>query len=89
MFGEMEERITEEEERRLLEEIDNDARWLNDNYEKYHKRYEGKLVAVKGKKIIASGSDAEELSIRIEALGEDPRWTFFASFPPKDLVFIL
>jgi len=84
-----EEWMTDEKEIEFIKEIERDSKWLYENYDKYREVYEDKLIAVKNEKILSVGDDMEELSKKIEEMGEDPRWIYVTSIPPKDLVFIL
>lgn len=87
--------MAEEEKELKMEEFENikaigrDSKWLCENYDKYKEIYEGKLIAVKDEKILSVGDDMQELSNKIEEKGEDPRWIYVTSIPPKDIVFIL
>ena len=72
-----------------IKAIERDSKWLYENYDKYKEIYEGKLIAVKDEKILSVGDDMQELCNKIEEKGEDPRWIYVTSIPPKDIVFIL
>ncbi|MGB2729060.1 MAG: DUF5678 domain-containing protein [Halobacteriota archaeon] len=79
----------EEAELETLKAIDRDGRWFGENYDRYKKIFEGKIIAVKDEKILSVGDDMQELSNEIEEKGEDPRWVYVTTIPPKDVVFIL
>ncbi len=89
MFGERIRIKSEEEEFELLKAIERDSKWFSVNYDRYKKIFEGKVIAVKDEGILGVGDDMQELLNKIEERGEDPRWVYVTSIPPKDIVFIL
>lgn len=89
MFGEKMELKSEEEGFESLQAIERDSKWFSENYDKYKEIFVGKIIAVKSEKILSVGDDMRELGNKIEEKGEDPRWVYVTSIPPKDVVFIL
>ncbi len=63
--------------------------WVQRNFDELVKKYEGKLVAVEGERIIASSETVEGLITQIEKKGKNPAEIYVTSFPPKDLIWIL
>jgi len=88
MFGEMKYKA-EEEELESIKAIERDSKWLSEHFEEYKQIYEGKIIAVKDQKILSAAANIQELSNKIEEMGEDPRWVYITSIPPKGIVFIL
>jgi len=81
--------ISEKKEIEILNVGIEDARYVDENFERLSKEHEGKIIAVKNRTIIASANTIEELIERIRAQKSDPRTVYVKSFPPKDLIFIL
>jgi len=75
--------------RRLLEEFEKDCRWFSDNYDKLEKKYLGKVVAVKGRKVIAVGESVEDLVKQLSEMDVDVGTVYMGTIPPKGVAFIL
>jgi len=76
-------------ETQLLEKGSKSFDWVQRNFDELARKYEGKLIAVEDKEIIASSDTIEDLVIQIEKRGKNPAETYVTSFPPKDLIWIL
>jgi len=74
---------------KYINENNKATEFVEKNFKKFSERYEGKLIAVKNKKIIASSEDSEELVKKIKKSGHNPNWIYITSFPPKGLTLIL
>jgi hypothetical protein len=71
-----------------VERLEEDSAWVTQHYEKLRK-YEGKVVAVKNKTIIAVSESIEGLLKELEAKKENTAWLLLEAIPPKDVSFIL
>jgi 3-methyladenine DNA glycosylase Tag len=74
---------------KYINENNKATEFVEKNFKKFSEQYEGKLIAVKNKKIIASSEESEELVKKIKKSGHNPNWTYITSFPPKGLTLIL
>ncbi len=66
-----------------------DGEWVSKNYDELRERYEGKVFAVKNKRVVESADTVEELRTKLEAKGEKMGFLLIESIPPKDASFIL
>lgn len=73
----------------ILKTSEEDSRWVGEEYERLRSKYEGKVFAVRGKKVICDADTAEELVGKLRGMGEDVGFLLIESIPPKDLSFIL
>ena len=74
--------------RTCLEKLDEDSVWLNENYDAFQK-YQGKVIAIKNKQIIAMRDTLEELLEELEKKKEDPAFLLIQAIPPENIAFIL
>jgi intergrase/recombinase len=81
--------IGEKEEIEILNAGIEDAKYVDEHFEKFSREHEGKIIAVKNKRIIASADTIEELIEKVKAKKSDPRTVYVTSFPPKGLIFVL
>ncbi|MCK4478850.1 hypothetical protein KAU88_10070 [Candidatus Bathyarchaeota archaeon] len=81
-------RTTMPPEVELLQELDRDSNWVSENYDILQK-YQGKVIAVRGQKIIAIQDSIEELLEVLEQKKEDPALLLIEAIPQKDVAFIL
>ncbi len=72
-----------------LKFIETESRWVSDNLEKLKAQFEGKVFAVRGKRVIASSDSIVLLVQQLEETGENLEETVIESIPPRDLAFIL
>jgi predicted translin family RNA/ssDNA-binding protein len=81
--------MEEDEILRLLREAVEDSEWISRNYDELKKKYEGKIFAVRRKKVVAAAETVEELRKMLEARGENISFLLIESIPPKGVSFIL
>jgi len=68
--------------------LDNDSQWVTENYDKLRK-YEGKVIAIKNKKIIDIADTLENLLKKLEERKENSAFLLIEAIPPKGVSFIL
>jgi len=73
----------------ILKESDEDSRWVSEEYEKLRGKYEGKVLAVRKKRVVCDADTIEELVDKLERAGEDVGLLLIETIPPRDLSFIL
>ena len=71
-----------------LERLDQDSTWLNAHYDDL-RRYQGKIIAIKDKRIIAVQDSLEELLEELEKKSENPAFLLIHAIPPENIAFIL
>jgi hypothetical protein len=71
-----------------LERLEQDSVWVTQNYDSLRK-YQGKVVAIKNKAIIAVSDNIETLLKNLELKNENPACLLLESIPPKNVLFIL
>jgi len=71
-----------------LERLDQDSIWLNEHYDEFQK-FQGKVIAIKGKQIIVVQDSLEALLEELEKKNENPALLLIEAIPPKDIAFIL
>jgi hypothetical protein len=76
------------EEKCEQERLEQDSAWVTENYENLRK-YEGKVVAVKNKTIIAVSESLEDLLKNLEEKKENTACLLLEAIPPKNVSFIL
>jgi DNA-binding winged helix-turn-helix (wHTH) protein len=81
--------MEEDEILKSLREAVEDGEWVSRNYDELTKKYEGKIFAVRGKKVVAAAETVEELRKMLEARGENISFLLIESIPPKGVSFIL
>ena len=72
-----------------LDEMEEQRKWVNEHYDELREKYEGKVFAVKDKKVIITSGSITELLEEAKKIGEDPTLLFVDSIPPKGVSFIL
>lgn len=77
-----------EEEMEILEKLVKDCEWVNENYDKFQK-YQGEIIAIKGKEIIAVQDDLEALLNELENKNENSAFLLIEAIPPEGVSFIL
>jgi hypothetical protein len=77
------------EEEILLKQLQEDSRWIEKNIKKLRKEFEGKVFAVKRKRVIASDDNIVFLLKQLEKLGVNADDVLIESIPPRDVAFIL
>ncbi|MEM2907726.1 MAG: DUF5678 domain-containing protein [Candidatus Hadarchaeales archaeon] len=73
----------------LLKSIEEDNKWLSENYDELKKKLEGKVFAVKNKKVVYEAETIEDLLRGLEEKGEDSTLLLIESIPRRDVSFIL
>jgi Ni2+-binding GTPase involved in maturation of urease and hydrogenase len=73
----------------LLKIFEADNEWTSKNYEKLRKKYEGKIFAVKNKKIIHEAETIEDFIDGLEKKRENVALLLIETIPPKNVSFIL
>ncbi len=73
----------------LLKASEEDSKWLSEEYEKLRSKYEGKVFAVRNKKVVCHADTVEELTDKLQRTGENVGFVLIETIPPKDLSFIL
>jgi len=76
------------EESEILKALNEDSKWITENYDAL-KKYEGKVIAIKNKKIIRISDDLQELLEELEEDKEDAAFLLIEAIPPKNVSFIL
>ena len=71
-----------------LERLDQDSIWLNEHYDDFQK-YQGKVIAIKGKQIIAVQDNMEALLEELTKKNENPALLLIEAVPPENIAFIL
>ena len=71
-----------------LERLDQDSIWLNAHYDDFQK-YQGKVIAIKGKQIIAVQDNMEALLEELTKKNENPAFLLIEAVPPENIAFIL
>ena len=82
------EKITEKRELEALEMLGKDSEWVTEHYDELRK-HEGKVIAIKNKKIISVSESLEKLLIELEDRKEDTAFILIEAIPPKSASFIL
>jgi hypothetical protein len=75
-------------ETKTLMALDDDSQWVTENYDKLRK-YEGKVIAIKNKKIIEISDTVENLFKKLEQKKENSAFLLIEAIPPKGVSFIL
>lgn len=71
-----------------LERLDQDSIWLNAHYDEFRK-YQGKVIAIKEKQIIAVQDNMEALLEELARKNENPAFLLIEVVPPENIAFIL
>jgi len=77
-----------ENETQTLEILDEDSKWVTENYEELRK-YEGKVIAIKNKQIIDVSDTLENIMKKLEDKKENSAFLLIEAIPPKSVSFIL
>jgi len=71
-----------------LEKLDQDSIWLNEHYNELQK-FQGKIIAIRNKQIIAVRDNLDELLEELENKNEDSAFLLIEAIPPENVAFIL
>jgi len=74
---------------KLLKASEEDSKWVSEKYDELREKYEGKVFAVRGKKVIDSAESVEQLMDELERKNENIALLLIESIPPKNASFIL
>jgi len=77
-----------EELRAHLEKLDRDSIWVNEHYDDFRK-YQGKVIAIKDRQVIAVQDSLEELLEELKKKKENPALLLIEAIPPENIAFIL
>jgi len=81
-----------EEKDKILEHlrsIEEDSKWVSQRFDELKEKYEGKVFAVKNKRVICDAGNVQDLMKELDEKGEDVAFLLIESIPPKDVSFIL
>jgi len=73
----------------ILKVAEEDSKWFSEKYEELQGKYEGKVLAIKDKKVVGNAESVEELMDMVQKKGEDTAYVLIETIPPKDVTFIL
>jgi len=73
----------------ILKKSEADSKWVSEEYDKLRTKYEGKVFAVRNKKVLSHADTANELVAKLESMGEDIGLVLIETIPRRDLSFIL
>lgn len=74
----------------LLKNFEDSSKWFHQNLNLLREKgFSGKFVAIKGKKVIASGKKLDSLINKLEKNGETPTHLFIEFVYPEGFVLIL
>lgn len=83
--------MTEMENSQILEILrksEEDSKWVSADFENLRNKYEGKVLAVKDKRVISYADTVEELVEKLEKTGENIGFLLIETVP-RNLSFIL
>jgi len=81
----MSKEIVEEE---LLETLNEDSKWMAEHWDELRK-YEGKVIAIKNRKVIYVSDSLEKLFKKLEEMNENPAFLLIETIPTKTVSLIL
>ncbi|MCK4327471.1 MAG: hypothetical protein KAW41_03250 [Candidatus Diapherotrites archaeon] len=73
----------------ILKETNEDSEWVTTNYNQLKAKYGSKIIAVKNRQVIESGTDTVNLLKKLQSKGIDPRTVLLETMPPSSVSFIL
>jgi len=73
----------------LLKTNEEDSRWVSENYEELRRKYEGKVFAVRKKKVIEYDDSVKELLDKLAKRNENVAFLLIETIPSRDVSFIL
>jgi len=77
------------QELEMINEMEQDNKWLVSNYEEIRRKYENKFIAIKDKNIIASNPTLEGIIKDLKEKGENPSFVLIEFIHKKDFKIIL
>ena len=79
-----------EEEMQLLKNFEEDSKWFHDNLDLLRKqKFTGKIVAIKGGRVISSGENMNEVIQILESKKEIPQFIFIETVHPEGFTLLL
>lgn len=73
----------------ILRKSEEDSEWVSKDFENLRSKYEGKVLAIKGKRVVSCADTVEELVENLEETGENVGFLLIEAVPPKGVSFIL
>lgn len=73
----------------LLRMFEADNEWISKSYEELKKKHEGKVFAVKNKKVVHEAETVDDLLKGLEKEGKNMAFLLIETIPPKNVSFIL
>jgi 4-aminobutyrate aminotransferase-like enzyme len=73
----------------LLKTNEEDSRWVSENYEELRRKYEGKVFAVRKKKVVEYDDSVKELLDKLAKRNENVAFLLIETIPSRDVSFIL
>ncbi len=80
--------MNEKQQLMQLKKFEEDNNWLQQKYEEMQEKYSKKYIAVKNKKVIASGKSMDELINKLKEMGEKPDLLVVEFITPKGTITI-
>jgi len=77
------------QELQMINEMEQDNKWLESHYEEIRKNYENKFIAIKNKVIVASSSTLDGIMKELEEKGENSSLVSIEFIHKKDFKIIL
>ncbi len=81
--------MAEKELLKLLRRCEEDGKWVSEVWDELKEKYEGKVFAVKNKRVLEVADTVEELLNKLEEKGEESAFLLIEAVPPKDASFTL
>ena len=72
----------------LLKQAGKDLDWIYRNYEDLEEKYEKKVIAVQGEKVVAFAENGDLLLKKLEGLGIDDGEVMVKFIPKKDSIVV-
>lgn len=72
-----------------LKVAEEDSRWFSEKYEQLQAKYEGRVLGIRNKNIVADAESVDELLDVMQKKGEDTTHVLIETIPARDLSFIL
>ena len=73
----------------ILRNSEEDSKWVSEAFENLRGKYAGKVLAIKGKRVVSCADTVERLLENLEKTGENVGYLLIEAVPPRGLSFIL